>query len=137
MKLAIVGASQVNPNLVIKMRNVIETILNQFDNPTVISGGAKGVDTIAVDVAKHLGLKVKEYKPKAESWEWYKKRNQKIADDCDQLYCFATELKQSKCYHHDNQKSMNHEKTAGCYTLNIVKGLDKPTALIIIKGDPK
>lgn len=133
MKLAIVGSSEVKPSLVIKMRNVIETMLNQFDNPTVISGGAKGVDTIAVDVAKHMGLKVKEkeYKPKAENWECYKERNQKIANDCDQLYCFATGLVNTKCYHH--KKLENHEKTAGCYTLNMAKELDKTTALIIVK----
>jgi hypothetical protein len=131
MKLAIVGSSKVPNSLVVRMRNVIEVTLQQFDNPMILSGGANGVDTIAVGVAKHMGLQIEEYKPKEKLWESYKERNQKIALECDQIYCFATGLTKTKCYHHT--KPENHERTAGCWTLRRVKELNKPTALVVVK----
>jgi len=132
MKLAIVGTSNVKPSMVISMRNKIEEILqNYWNNETIIiSGGAKGVDTIVKDVAKHMGFIVKEYLPKAETWEYYKERNQKIANECDALFCFTTQTHTMKCYHHDNLQ--DHEKTAGCWTGLKVIELGKPCDIIVI-----
>jgi len=136
MKLAIVGASDVKKHLVIKMRDKIESEIQKRWNGrlVIISGGAKGVDTIATDVARHLGIQTIQYNPKFNSWEWYKERNQKIALECDELICFAIEYKTpvKKCYHH--KEPQNHEKTAGCWTMNKARQLNKQTKLIIVRS---
>jgi len=56
----------------------------------VITGGAKGVDTVAEEAAKALGLKVVVH---LADWNLYGKaagqiRNQVVVDDCDRLVAF-------------------------------------------------
>jgi predicted Rossmann fold nucleotide-binding protein DprA/Smf involved in DNA uptake len=70
------------------------------DGTTVISGGAKGVDTCAVETAKARGLAYIEHLPDlsgtklyAEMTERYYARNTKIATDCDELVAFTEKPK--------------------------------------------
>ena len=63
---------------------------------TVISGGAKGVDSIAASTARSRGIYVIEHLPNLEGCsrrhEFTKRfyeRNQKIVDDCDSLIAFT------------------------------------------------
>jgi hypothetical protein len=56
----------------------------------LISGGARGVDSVAEDAARAVGLTVRVYKP---DWKKYGKgagfiRNKQIVDDCDELWAF-------------------------------------------------
>lgn len=114
------------------IRQFIAVILKSRYNSTVdliISGGAKGVDTIALEVAKGLGFQIKEYKPKSENWRAYKERNLQIAKDCDDLHCLSVPVHKQKCYHHE--EPMEHEKTAGCWTMNKAMELDKSCQLIV------
>lgn len=116
------------------IRQTISFVLSKFDskNTTIISGGAKGVDTMAQEIALKNGFTVKPFFPLGRSWKFYKKRNIEIANECDELFCITihNRTNKSKCYHHEKLK--NHEKTAGCYTLKICKGLKKPTQLIVV-----
>ena len=68
MKIAIVGSSHLSETEMMDARKNAGLILNQLikewgtDSITFISGGAKGVDTEAEDVAKQLGIKTIIYK---------------------------------------------------------------------------
>lgn len=63
---------------------------------TVVSGGAKGVDTAAVEAAKKYGLPYREHLPDLEGckerYEYAKRyfeRNQRIVDDADLVVAFS------------------------------------------------
>ena len=134
MKVAIVGTTtNLTEDELKVIKQEITIILKKYPLDTIIiSGGAKGVDTIALDVAKDIGFKTQEYKPEKEKWEFYKKRNLQIANDCDELYCFSVSVSQEKyyCYHHDPPQK--HKKTAGCWTLEQAAQLIKPCTLIVL-----
>ena len=65
MKVAIVGTTaNLTENEQQKMKQEIELVLKKYPSDTIIiSGGAKGVDTIALEIAKDNGFTTKEYKP--------------------------------------------------------------------------
>ena len=132
MKVAIVGTtSNFSENQQIDMRQYISLVLKRYSSDTVIiSGGAKGVDEIAIEIAKNIGFETKVYKPEKEEWKYYKKRNLQIANDCDELHCFSIPVKTKKCYHHDTPQE--HEKTAGCWTACKVFKMNKPCQLVVI-----
>ena len=132
MKVAIVGTSiDLTEEETTKMRIKIAGIIEKYNtNVIVLSGGAKGVDNLAVDVAKLLGFKTEVMLPKKQNWEWFKRRNLKIAKDCDYLYCLTIPVRETKCYHHANHQ--NHEKTAGCWTMTKALQLGKICELIIV-----
>ena len=135
MKIAIVGTSiNLTENEERDMRQYIALILKKYDitQNVIISGGAKGVDKLSLEIAKGLGFKTETYTPEKEEWEYYKKRNLKIASDCDELYCFSVPVHKKKCYHHD--KPMDHEKTAGCWTASRSREMNKPCKLIVISN---
>ncbi len=134
MKIAIVGASRLTETEEMDARKNSGLVLNQLikeygvDDITLISGGAKGVDTEAEDVAKQLGIKTIIHRPLENKWEnGYKPRNIKIAQECDILYCFPTKLKTVECYH---CKTDEHEVTGGCWTMKYAKSLKKETHVV-------
>jgi hypothetical protein len=74
--------------------------LRQFEDITVISGGAKGADSLAVRAAKHLGFVFREYYA-----DWYRfgkaagpLRNQRMLDleDPDLVVAFHEDIDSSK-----------------------------------------
>ena len=114
-----------------EMRHQIYMTLMDYPPETIIiSGGAKGVDTLTTGIAKTLGFKTKSYLPIKPDWEHYKKRNLEIANDCDTLHCFSIPTLNKKCYHHNPPQ--DHEKTAGCWTMNKAIELGKNCRLTII-----
>ncbi len=134
MKIAIVGTSKITDKEEPHVRQLCSEILYHYMSPNnlIISGGADGVDQIVLDVAKSLGLRIKEFLPNRRNWEFFKKRNMHIANECDKLYCITTLVKTQKCYHHF-RKPQDHQKTAGCWTLKKAKELGKYTKLFIIQ----
>jgi len=135
MKLAVVGTSKnFSEYETIQMRNRIIDILDKYPRDGsvfVISGGAKGVDTLGIEIAKKLGFRTKEYLPEKEEWKYYKIRNQKIADECDAIFCFTLQKKNNSCYHHKLQEKP-HLKTGGCWTLEKAREMGKPSDVILI-----
>ena len=138
MKIAIVGSSHLSEGEEYTARQFSGRILNEAIKDCapdmlggeliLVSGGAKGVDSIAEEVAKQLRIKTIIHKPLTKFWEnGYKPRNIKIAQDCDILYCFPTAFKTTACYHCKTDK---HEVTGGCWTMNYAKSLNKKTHLI-------
>lgn len=131
-KVAVVGTSiNMTDNEERDVRQFIAIILKRYDVSTtiIISGGAKGVDTIALEVASGLGFKTKVYRPDKQEWYYLKKRNLEIAKDCDELHCISVPVHKLKCYHHDPLGE--HEKTAGCWTMKQVYDMGKPCQLVV------
>ena len=137
-KIAIVGTTaHLSKDEEENIREAIASDLKKCPSDSlIISGGAKGVDKMALDVAKALGFETKEYKPEIDEWTpsngkfGYKKRNLQIAQDCDELFCYSVSARTQKCYHHNSIQ--NHEKTAGCWTLNKVKEMKKPCQFSLV-----
>ena len=136
-KVAFVGASEIfTDDEERDVRQFCERTIKTFpSNVVIISGGAEGVDKIAIEIAKKLGYETQVYSPKKKKWEpptkdGYKARNTQIANECNELFCIALPYHNMKCYHH--KKPENHQKTAGCFTLNIAKTQNKPVELIVI-----
>ena len=133
MKLAIVGTSvDLSENEDRDIRQIVALILKDYVplETTIISGGAKGVDTIAHEIALPLGFAVKPILPLGIGWKFNKARNIEIAEECDELICISVPVHTQKCYHH--VEPQNHEKTAGCWTLKKVKEMKKPQQLVVI-----
>lgn len=83
-RLAIVGSVSLAGNG--EAREAIEQVLDRYRPALVVSGGAKGIDSMAAAAAKRRGIPVKEYLPAVPSWEGgYKPRNLLIAQNCDAL----------------------------------------------------
>lgn len=94
MKLAIVGStSLIGKEEVYK---IIEEVIEKYKPSTIISGGAKGVDSMAEEVAKKRGISTEIFLPKVNRWEGYKERNLQIAKGCDVLVRIAA--RDSKTY---------------------------------------
>lgn len=130
-KIGIVGSSKVEDNIS-AYKQIKEFILEQFKSTPfieIVSGGADGVDKIAIDIAKELCIAHKEFLPKTQDWAGFKPRNIKIAEYCDEVVSFALPLKTKKCYH----CNANHEKTAGCWTAKYARGIPKKGRTIILK----
>ena len=81
MKIAIVGSREIN-------KIDIEKYITKEDE--IVSGGAKGVDTIAANYAKNYGIKLTEFFPQ---YKIYGKaapiiRNKEIVDYADKVIVF-------------------------------------------------
>jgi len=104
------------------LRNILRTLmLEELEKGRFIfvSGGCPygGVDIIAEEVAKKLGLKCVIYKPKRLGWRWYRERNIKIAEECDVLFCI---------------EPLDRVKSGGIWTLNWAKKLGKEVYLVLV-----
>lgn len=133
MKVAIVGTSQnLNENEMRAAQNLCSVILTENNrlHTTLISGGAKGIDSIANAVAEGLYIPSIIFKPKGHLTKDYLERNLQIAQECDELYCITTNVHTKKCYHHDPPQ--DHQKTAGCWTMREAERLNKPCRLFVI-----
>jgi predicted Rossmann-fold nucleotide-binding protein len=111
IKIGIVGSRKwKNKNLI---QDAVDQCLARYGNQlTVVSGGAKGADSLGRQVALEKGLKYIEYNPAHEAWneysgkpkDWYGKeykvgnffeRNTFIAEDSDILFAFIPDGHQS------------------------------------------
>lgn len=136
MKIAIVGSSHLSEVEEMDARKYCAMILQQAlkDNLIIdlvlISGGAKGVDTIAEEIAKGLDIKTEIFKPLEQNKDHYRIRNQKIAHACDVLYSLATVDKGTPCYHCDIP---DHQVTGGCWTAKMAREKKKDTITVVLK----
>jgi hypothetical protein len=137
MRIAIVGAGKLTENEERDARQLIGIILTDAlnengDDLYVVSGGSKGIDTIAEDIAIPLNIKTTIYKPEIEQWEdkdgkrGYKSRNLLIAEDCDKLYCFPAGYRDRRCYHCDQ----DHQVGGGCWTMWQARRIGKETKMM-------
>ena len=133
MQVAIVGTSHaMTENEERDVQQFIAMILKDFDpkTTTIISGGAKGVDTMAQEGALLQGFAVKPIFPMGFGKEANLARNRQIAEECDQLFCISIPMHDKACYHHKPVRD-DHQKTAGCYTMNKALEMNKTCRLLI------
>ena len=95
IKLAIAGSR--NFNDYVSFRLAVDKILAEWNNPNIeyiITGGAKGVDTLAERYAKERNIPLVSKLP---NWQKYGKaagpiRNSEIVADCTHLIAFPSHL---------------------------------------------
>ncbi len=71
-----------------KAQKIIEQVLDEMNPELVISGGAIGIDQMAVAEARKRSIKIHEFLPKERKWgglHGFRARNEKIAEACDIL----------------------------------------------------
>lgn len=132
MKIAIVGTSHaMTENEERDVRQLCGVILKDYDptQTTIITGGAKGVDSIAQEIALGLRFAIKPIFPMGIGTKANLARNLEIAKECNELFCISIPVHDKKCYHHDPPQ--DHEKTAGCWTMNKVLELNKLCRLLV------
>jgi predicted Rossmann fold nucleotide-binding protein DprA/Smf involved in DNA uptake len=92
MRLAIVGSRTfLNPLWEIEATEYITRCIKWFGPELIISGGAEGIDTLAVDIANAYDIPTQEFLPDIFNWSGFKKRNKKIAEACTHLLCIRCE----------------------------------------------
>lgn len=84
MILAIVGSTSLAGNK--EAERLIDDALDRYAPTIVVSGGAPGIDTMAVERARARGIPVQEFLPEVYRWEdGFKPRNMLIASHCEAL----------------------------------------------------
>lgn len=132
VKIAIVGTSHpMTENEERDVRQTCALILKDFVpiETTIITGGAKGVDSIAQEIGLVNGFAVKPIFPMGIGTKANLQRNLEIAQECEQLFCITIPTQDKKCYHH--KPLQDHQKTAGCWTMNKALEMNKPCKLIV------
>ncbi len=131
MKIAIVGSSHLNRVDKMRAKRLLTEMFDNFKHGTeIMSGGAQGIDSMVNHFAKWKAMKITEYKPTSQDWPEFKRRNIKIAEECDELFCIATKFYDVKCYHH--AVPQDHQKTAGCWTMQRARTLGKTCQLFVL-----
>jgi hypothetical protein len=92
MKLAVVGSRDLQPSLIWKVRWEIQNVGFRlgWDDLTIVSGGARGADAMAAQVAHEFHIPFECY---PADWKRYGKRagmlrNQTIVDAADEMLAF-------------------------------------------------
>lgn len=103
MKIAVVGSRTIEINN-------LEEYLPE-DTTTIVSGGAKGVDSSASEYAKKMGIELIEHLP---DYKLYGRgapivRNRLIVEDCDILYAFWDGKSKGTKYTIDYARKMGKE----------------------------
>lgn len=94
MKLAIVGNRAADGSTA---RELVRFALEEFKPSLVISGGAEGADTIAVEEADARDIATQVYRPRTQAWrDGYMPRNKLIAEACDVLVCITSPLSRTR-----------------------------------------
>lgn len=125
MNIGIVGheAAKFTTETEARARDLIRSLLH-FDD-IAISGHCHlgGIDIWAEEIADELGLAMKIFPPKSQSWEGgYKQRNLQIAEASDIVHCIVVAeypesyqgMRFDFCYH---CKTKDHIKSGGCWTM--------------------
>ena len=92
MKIAIVGSRSLN------IQNLGEYLPEGITE--IVSGGAKGIDTVAADYAKHNGIKLTLFLPEYSRYGRSAplKRNQQIAEYSDEVIAFWDGISRGTMY---------------------------------------
>lgn len=143
MTLGIVGSEEIKftpkgkEGALLSIRDLIHE-----HRPTLIVSGAchlGGIDIWAIEIAKMVGIPVKEYIPHTLAWEGYKARNILIAQS-DLVVCITvdkyppdyTGMRFKWCYH---CKSKSHVKSGGCWTMHKAISMGNKGELIVVDND--
>jgi hypothetical protein len=81
--LAVVGSVGLAGN--VEAYSTIFYVYHRYCPRLVVSGAARGIDSMAVEVAKNLGIPYQEFPPAYRAWPAYKARNMQVAQACEGL----------------------------------------------------
>ena len=81
MKIAIIGSRETGN---INFEELLKKHMDVLANDTIISGGARGIDTIAAQYARKRGMKLLEFRPDYATFV----RNRLIVDMADVVVAF-------------------------------------------------
>lgn len=92
MLLAVVGSVNITDHQRGLASIIIDGFLNCYEPDLVISGGAKGIDSLAKVRADIGGIHTRIHLPKNNRWkpDGFQDRNLLIAEDCTHLLCIRT-----------------------------------------------
>lgn len=100
MKLAVVGSARyVDESNINQIQRIINEAVEKYQPTEIVSGGAEGVDTMAEETAKRLGIIPTIFRPTIRKWDGkggFKERNFQIASHCDAL--IRVHSKRSRSY---------------------------------------
>jgi hypothetical protein len=118
VKLAVVGSRQFEEQYYDDVRDLLESIVNNYDVKLIISGGARGIDSLAERFADEQNISKSIF---PAQWDKYGKsagyiRNQLIVDNCDKLVAFWDG--KSKGTEHSINLAKEQSKLLKIYILN-------------------
>ena len=117
IRIAIVGSREFGD--LSRVSNFVRLLYKQYEGKLeIVSGGAAGVDTAAVEAALELGIPIKEFRPDPSKpfYTAAMERNSKIVDYADLVYSFWIVNKGSTGTIDTMYKALMAEKLAGIYT---------------------
>lgn len=105
MKLAVVGSRGFQDSE--RLGSCLDRYQGQIE--CIVSGGARGADTLAADYARAHGIALKEYLPEYDRYGRAAPilRNRLIVDDCDTLIAFWDGKS------HGTRDSIDHARRSG------------------------
>lgn len=105
---------------------VITGVLQRRRPDRVVSGGADGVDTLGVQLAREQGIDVREHLPANRRWEpdGFRARNDKVADECTRLMRVACRWSRTygSGYTHDRAKDQGKQCWSLLLPTNLIAG---------------
>tara|TARA_Y100000296_G_C5162958_1_gene252913 strand:+ start:29 stop:1858 length:1830 start_codon:yes stop_codon:yes gene_type:complete len=143
-RVAIVGTSNVpdwrEKDFIPKVNEAIDWGIQKYGRThlTIVSGGAKGVDSIVEQCCKKRGIDFVAIKPEVEQWKdsygkrGYRTRNNMIAKTVCKLYNFvqaSTAEQGPKCKHCPGEL---HWRSAGCWTEQAASQLGTEAIKVIV-----
>ena len=117
MKIAIVGSRKFGD--LYRVANLVEHLKEQHSELTIVSGGAKGVDSAATTAAKSRDIPIVEFLPDPKVKPFVKAamdRNSKIVEYADWVYAFYAVKRDSTGTIDVMYKALMAEKLVGIFT---------------------
>ena len=102
MILAIIGQRELTEE---QVSPIVLDAISKLNPSKIVSGGAKGVDSIAVSIAKSLSLTTEEFLPEFKSQSradivmGYYERNMRIVNACDAVLAIVGNRKTGGTYY--------------------------------------
>lgn len=104
---------------VARATEIITAMISEHEPIEVVSGGARGIDSLAAQLGLGHHVQVKEFLPATARWhDGYKPRNDRIAESCDALVRIAATTTTTKGSLYTMQQAIRQGKPVEEFILN-------------------